>query len=69
MSTAVENGAFQRAAGGEEQGIDQGVWQVLSWMGCRDDVIVARCTTRLFFYIRVGMNSRRASGKQVNKQG
>ena len=33
MSTAVEDGAIQRVAGGEEQGGDQGVWQVLSGGG------------------------------------
>ena len=33
MSTAVEDGAVQRTPGGEEQGLDQGVWQVLSWAG------------------------------------
>lgn len=30
MSTTVQNRAFQRAPGGEEQGFGQGVWQVLS---------------------------------------
>ena len=30
MSTAIENGAIQRAAGGKEQGSDEDIWQVLS---------------------------------------
>ena len=30
MPTAVENGAFQRLAGGEEQGGGEDLWQVLS---------------------------------------
>ena len=29
MSTAVEDGAIQRATGGQEQGSGQDVWQVL----------------------------------------
>lgn len=45
MSTAVKNCALQRAPGGEEQGCDQGVWQVLSW----DRLLV------LLFYTHVGM--------------
>ena len=39
MPTAVENGAFQRLAGGEEQGGGEDLWQVLSLgVGHEDDV-------------------------------
>lgn len=43
MSTTVKNCAFQRAPGGEEQGSDQGVWQVLSWDEETVEFIVSRC--------------------------
>jgi hypothetical protein len=29
MPTAIKNGAFQRVAGGKEQGGDEDIWQVL----------------------------------------
>jgi len=36
MSTAIKNGAFQRVAGGKEQGSDQDIRQVL---GVRDSLL------------------------------
>lgn len=34
MPTAIEDCALQRVEGGQEQGCDQDVWQVLEELGC-----------------------------------
>ncbi len=34
MPTAIEDCALQRVEGGQEQGCDQDVWQVLDELGC-----------------------------------